>query len=143
MSAEHRVEDYFAGVLEGEERVGFERHMESCVTCKDAIEALRRLDVRLSRELAPSVAAREPRREWLEQVKADLPAARRSSLRWPLPVGIATAAAIVAVIAFSLGASPQPQRKPLLEPTTRPQKRRLRLILLIGPLRWAGMAHLH
>lgn len=77
MAVTHQIEDYFAGVLEGGERAAFERHLEECPYCQRALEELRRLDGRLAAELPRAIAAREPRREWLETLGYDLPIQRR------------------------------------------------------------------
>ena len=102
MNLEHQVEDYFAGALKEEERAAFEQHLDFCEDCKDALEELRNLDLRLSEDLSTTRSAREPRIEWLEQVKTDLAAARRGPTRWLAPVTVSAVAVVLVVLLILL-----------------------------------------
>jgi anti-sigma factor RsiW len=46
-----RIEDYFAGVLEGASRDAFKLHVSGCPRCKERLEQLVRLDRELRRAL--------------------------------------------------------------------------------------------
>ena len=120
MNLEHQVEDYFAGALKEEERAAFEQHLDFCEDCKDALEELRKLDLRLSEDLSTTRSAREPRIEWLEQVKTDLAAARRGPTRWLAPVTVSAVAVVLVVLLILLQALEQllidPKRDPRRSP---------------------------
>ena len=45
------AEDYFAGVLEGDEKVAFEDHLVRCSVCRERLAEVRALDARLREEL--------------------------------------------------------------------------------------------
>lgn len=98
MDCEHRAEDYFAGVLQGEERSAFERHLAWCEPCRDALEKLRTLHPRLSSQLPRSRL--HPRSEWMARVKATLTA---QPPRWiGLCMVLAAAAMVLALIVVAI-----------------------------------------
>lgn len=69
MMTEHRrVEDYFAGVLRGNARLDFERHLVKCTLCQERLKELRRLDAQLRRELPRTVHGKEPTPEWVKEM---------------------------------------------------------------------------
>lgn len=111
MARLHRVEDYFAGVLEGRERGAFERHLESCPQCAKGLKELQDLDKKLATHLPRTLPYREPRREWLVSLGYELPMPRRGRYHriWLLAAP-AIAALLVIIVMFALneckGASP-------------------------------------
>jgi anti-sigma factor RsiW len=65
-----RIEEYFAGILSGEDRLMFQNHMASCPTCRTRWEQLVFLDRELRKAL-PRVPKEEAiRTEWLENLVA-------------------------------------------------------------------------
>ncbi len=110
MSVKHRVEDYVAGGLGADERAEFERHLASCEACKAELQALQGLRARLSTWYAQAVPSAEPRREWVEQVKAGVRSAQPTRTRRLLYVGTpAIAVALVLILLFVF----RPWKQPL------------------------------
>ena len=62
-----RIEDYFAGVFQGEEKAAFKRHLGSCPTCQRRLDQLVRLDREL-RERMPISLQQAPRPGWVEDL---------------------------------------------------------------------------
>jgi len=67
MSKHKGVEDYFAGVLQGDARRAFERHLATCTLCQEHLKELRQLDDQLRKEL-PRTVEEEPTPEWVKEI---------------------------------------------------------------------------
>ncbi|MBI2917897.1 MAG: zf-HC2 domain-containing protein [Chloroflexi bacterium] len=94
----HPVEDYFAGVLDQRQRDQFERHLAACVRCRKELAELEALHTLLSNELPKTLPSRQPRPEWVKQVKAQFHPARRP-MRW---LALGAVPVLVAAVALAL-----------------------------------------
>jgi hypothetical protein len=63
-----RIEDYFAGVLQGDNRVSFEGHLEACLTCRNSLKHLVLLDKELRETLPSTLPDVEPSSDWIENL---------------------------------------------------------------------------
>jgi len=63
-----RIEDYFAGVLQGEEKEAFERHLATCPRCERRLQQLIQLDKELRKRLPRTLPGLEVRPSWLAEL---------------------------------------------------------------------------
>ncbi len=59
-----KIEDYFAGVLQGDTRVSFEGHLKVCSACHNSLERLILLDRELRETLPHALPDIEPPSDW-------------------------------------------------------------------------------
>ena len=73
-----KIEDYFAGVLQGDNRVSFEGHLKVCPVCRNGLERLILLDKELRETLPQTLPDTEPPSDWPGKlIKATLDRAKR------------------------------------------------------------------
>ena len=61
-----KIEDYFAGVLQGDNRVSFESHLKVCPACRGSLKRLILLDKELRETLPHTLPDIEPPSNWVD-----------------------------------------------------------------------------
>ena len=64
----NKIEDYFAGVLQGEEKATFKHHLESCSTCQKRLDQLVFLDKELRRVMPRTLQEKKLSSNWMEDL---------------------------------------------------------------------------
>jgi tetratricopeptide (TPR) repeat protein len=119
---------YTARLLEGEERRGFEAHLEACEACRRAVEETTALDARLRAwiDALPVLAPDERAARRLVR-EAERRAAPRAGWRWGLAAAAMAAIAAIALRGWPPGA---PGPEGTASPATPPETRALSLRVL-------------
>lgn len=97
-----RLSEYVDGELAADERVALERHLEQCGPCRTVVGDLERL-----RDLAGTLADREPERDLWPGIEARIGAARVLPLRrrWTFTLPQLAAAAVLFLVVGAGGAA--------------------------------------
>jgi hypothetical protein len=115
---------YVLGALSSSERAGYERHMSSCPSCREAVGELAvlpgllaRLDRMSAERIAADADAAEASRlpqllSAAERRATESRRKHRKRRRWQIGGGVAAAACLVAATAFSVSALQDPPANP-------------------------------